>query len=120
MGPEQNTVAQHEVREGNEPDYDAIGREMLRGMGIDDPSFGDIAVSAGDDEGKCVGTMAEAVARHEMVRGSLTEIAEDARSKGVSVEKEMMEDRTFKRFLIRDEETGEIAKVMSPEDLKKN
>ncbi len=102
------------------PDYEAMGREMLRGMGIDDPDFGSIAVSAGDPEGKCVGTMAEAVARHTMVRESLQEIAEDARKSGTSIEEEMTQDRTFKRLLLRDEETGGLARVGSSEELKKN
>lgn len=108
---------QHETVE---PDYEAIGRQALIEMGIEDPTFGSIAVTTGDAKGVCVGTMAEAVGRHGFVRESLKEIVEEARADNIGVEEAMLKDRTFKKTLMQDEATGELLKVGSAAELKKN
>ena len=102
-----------------EADFEQIGRKILEQLGVEDPTFGNIAMSAGDPEGMCVGTLAEAVGRHDAVRTTVTWIVEDAHKRGVDPEEAAKQHPLFDPYLAKDE-AGVSFKVGSSEELKKN
>jgi hypothetical protein len=103
----------------SEAEYAAKGQELLAEMGVTDLSFGALGVSAGDPEGRCVGTLAEAVGRHEAFRANVRIIVADALTRGVSPEEAAKENPFFSPYLAKDAQ-GEPFHVSSSEEVKKN
>jgi hypothetical protein len=115
MSPEYNFS-----QEAAQPvDYEQIGRQILEDMGVEDPSFGNLAVSAGDPEGKCVGTLAEAVGRHEALRSNVALIVEQAQRDGQDPEEAAKNNPFFNPYLAKNSDSKPY-KVQSTEELKKN
>lgn len=109
-------VADEEISQDR--DYAAIGREVLEGLGVEDPDeLGSISLNFGGD---CVGTLAEAVGRHRTTLGEdAIETISAALKDGVDPVEAIAQDRSFKRSIVRDE-NGAIVKSTSGEELKKN
>lgn len=100
-------------------DYEVLGQQVLQEMGVEDPTFGSLAVSAGDPEGKCTGTLAEAVGRHSAVRENVQLIVNDAYARGIDPEEAATTNPFFAPYLAKDE-NGQAFRVSSSEELKKN
>ena len=115
-------------REDAPVDYQALGLEILSKMGPDGrealgieraADLGSLAVSAGDPEGNCVGTLAEAVGRHGAVRANVELIVQDAIQRDVDPGEAALANPFFNPYIAKDEK-GQPFRVEPGEDVKKN